>query len=142
MSERSEAQRLCWLAKVCCLDPGKLVFVDESGFNLAMTPRYARAPKGQRAYGQVPRNRGRKHQLPRSFVAERAASSYDAPRQRGRYRLRNLCRAGAVAYACTWADRRVNLPRFEGSSGILVQLVEEHAALKNGSRAFSQKTSP
>jgi len=34
------------------------VFVDESGANLAMTPRRARAPRGQRAYGAVPRNRG------------------------------------------------------------------------------------
>jgi uncharacterized circularly permuted ATP-grasp superfamily protein len=34
------------------------VFIDESGFNLAMTPLYARAPKGQRAYGRVPKNRG------------------------------------------------------------------------------------
>ena len=57
-SERDEEQRLRWLAKVFCLDPGKLVFVDESGFHLAMTPAYARAPKGERAYGQIPRNRG------------------------------------------------------------------------------------
>jgi len=34
------------------------VFVDESGTHLAMTPRRARAPRGQRAYGAVPRNRG------------------------------------------------------------------------------------
>jgi transposase len=32
------------------------VIVDESGTNLNLTPRYARAPCGQRAYGQVPRN--------------------------------------------------------------------------------------
>lgn len=32
--------------------------MDESGTNLAMTPRRARAPRGQRAYGAVPRNRG------------------------------------------------------------------------------------
>lgn len=57
-SERNDEQRLLWLAKAFCLDPSKLVFVDESGFHLAMTPSYARAPKGQRAYGQVPRNRG------------------------------------------------------------------------------------
>ena len=38
-------------------DPKRLVFIDESGFNIAMTPLYARAPKGQRAYGQVPKNR-------------------------------------------------------------------------------------
>jgi len=30
--------------------------IDECGSNLNLTPRYARAPKGQRAYGQVPRN--------------------------------------------------------------------------------------
>jgi transposase len=32
------------------------VIVDESGTNLNLTPRYARAPRGQRANGQVPRN--------------------------------------------------------------------------------------
>ena len=34
------------------------MFVDESGFNTAMTTLYARAVKGQRAYGSVPKNRG------------------------------------------------------------------------------------
>jgi len=34
------------------------VFVDESGFQLNMTPSYAYAPKGARAYGRVPKNRG------------------------------------------------------------------------------------
>ena len=32
--------------------------MDESGANVAMTPRRARAPRGQRAYGAVPRNWG------------------------------------------------------------------------------------
>ena len=32
--------------------------MDESGFNLAMTPQYAYAPKGERAHGRVPKNRG------------------------------------------------------------------------------------
>jgi transposase len=36
-----------------------LVFIDESGSNLAMTPLYAWAPKGQRAYASVPKNRGK-----------------------------------------------------------------------------------
>jgi transposase len=35
------------------------VFVDESGFNTSMTRLRARAPKGKRAYGKVPRNRGK-----------------------------------------------------------------------------------
>jgi transposase len=30
--------------------------VDESSTNIALTPRYARAPKGERAYGKAPRN--------------------------------------------------------------------------------------
>lgn len=34
------------------------MFVDESGFQLNMTPSYAYAPKGARAYGRVPKNRG------------------------------------------------------------------------------------
>jgi transposase len=39
-------------------DPATLVFVDESGTNLAMTPSYGRAPRGERVVGTVPRNHG------------------------------------------------------------------------------------
>ncbi|MBA2520683.1 MAG: transposase [Chloroflexia bacterium] len=35
-----------------------MVFVDETGSNLAMTRRYGRAKRGQRVTGQVPRNPG------------------------------------------------------------------------------------
>jgi transposase len=35
------------------------VFVDECGTHTSMTRRYARAPKGELAYGRVPRNRGK-----------------------------------------------------------------------------------
>jgi transposase len=35
-----------------------LVFVDESGCNLALTPLYGWAPRGERALAQAPRNRG------------------------------------------------------------------------------------
>ena len=41
------------------LDAPRLVIVDECGSNIALTPLYARAPKGQRAHGSVPRNRGK-----------------------------------------------------------------------------------
>ncbi len=33
--------------------------MDESGFHTSMTRLYARAPRGKRAYGKVPRNRGK-----------------------------------------------------------------------------------
>jgi transposase len=36
----------------------RLVFVDEMGANTSLSPIYAYSPKGQRAYGSVPRNRG------------------------------------------------------------------------------------
>ena len=39
------------------LDPRRLVFVEECGTHTSMTRRYARAPKGERAYGSVPPNR-------------------------------------------------------------------------------------
>ena len=35
------------------------MFVDESGFHTSMTRLRARAPKGKRAYGKVPENRGK-----------------------------------------------------------------------------------
>ena len=45
-----------WCAETAHLDPTPLVFVDESGTNLAFTPRYARAPRAQRVVAVVPRN--------------------------------------------------------------------------------------
>jgi transposase len=39
------------------------VFVDESGFHTSMTRLRARAPRGKRAYGKVPRNRGKNQTL-------------------------------------------------------------------------------
>jgi hypothetical protein len=36
----------------------RLLVVDEASTNTALTRRYARAPRGERAYGRVPRNHG------------------------------------------------------------------------------------
>ncbi len=57
-SERDEAARAAWKEEVARLDPARFVFVDETGSNRAMTPRYARAPRGERAHGQAPAQRG------------------------------------------------------------------------------------
>jgi transposase len=40
------------------VDAKRLVFVDEMGTNTSLSPVYAWAPKAQRAYRSVPRNRG------------------------------------------------------------------------------------
>jgi transposase len=46
--------------------------VDESGFHTSMTRLRARAPRGERAYGRVPRRRGRNQTLIASITLEGA----------------------------------------------------------------------
>jgi transposase len=58
-SERDEQARGLWRWLASRFDARRLVFVDESGFNTSMTRLRARAPRGQRAYGRVPRTRGK-----------------------------------------------------------------------------------
>jgi transposase len=59
-SERDEWLRVAWRVMVAAtLDARRLVFVDEMGSNIALAPLYAYAPKGERAYSKVPRNRGK-----------------------------------------------------------------------------------
>ena len=41
------------------VDANQLVIVDETGSNIGLTPLYAWAAKGERAYGRVPRNYGK-----------------------------------------------------------------------------------
>ena len=38
------------------LDAGRLVFVDEMGANVSLTPIYAWSRRGERAFGNTPRN--------------------------------------------------------------------------------------
>ena len=40
------------------VDPGRLVFVDEMGTHTSLAPLYAYAPIGERAFFEIPRNRG------------------------------------------------------------------------------------
>ena len=58
-SERDEAARAAWRAPATGLDPAACGRVDESGSHLGLTRASARAPRGQRAGGRAPRNRGR-----------------------------------------------------------------------------------
>jgi transposase len=48
------------------------VWVDECGAHTSMTRLYARAPKGQRAFGSVPRNRGKNTTLIASMTLQGA----------------------------------------------------------------------
>ncbi len=58
-SERDEGARALWRWLVSRFDIRRLVFVDESGTHTSMDRLRSRAPKGERAYGKVPRNRGK-----------------------------------------------------------------------------------
>jgi transposase len=57
--ERDEGARALWRWLVSRFDARRLVFVDESGMHTSMDRLRSRAPKGERAYGKVPRNRGK-----------------------------------------------------------------------------------
>jgi transposase len=57
-TERDEAKRTAFRAKQASLDVNKLVVVDETSTNLALTSLYGYAPVGERVYGTVPRNHG------------------------------------------------------------------------------------
>ena len=74
-TERSETDRAAWDDLRTYLPPERLIFLDECGSHIALTPLYARAPRGQRAFGLVPRNRGKNTTL----IAGLSLSGIQAP---------------------------------------------------------------
>jgi DDE superfamily endonuclease len=84
-SEREEEARGLWRWLASRFDARRLVFVDESGFNTSMRRLRARAPKGKRAYGKVPRNRGKNTTLIASITLQGAmgeSMTLEGPRTR------------------------------------------------------------
>jgi hypothetical protein len=53
--ERDEEERAAWREGAAGIAPELFVRVDECGTHTSMTRTRARAPKGERAYGKVPR---------------------------------------------------------------------------------------
>ncbi len=69
--ERDEFSRAAWRVMVAeQVETERLVFVDEMGTNTSLSAAYAWAPKGQRAYWSVPRNRGANTTVLSSMSAE------------------------------------------------------------------------
>jgi len=58
-TERNQEARAAWREQLKQLDAKQLVVIDECGSHIGLTALYARAPKGKRANGSVPRNRGK-----------------------------------------------------------------------------------
>ena len=69
--ERDEFLRAAWRLLVAReVDAGRLVFVDEMGANVSLSPLYAWSRKGQRAFGSAPRNWGKNVTLLASITRE------------------------------------------------------------------------
>jgi transposase len=74
--ERDEWLRAAWKVMVAgTLDARSLVFVDEMGTNISLSPLYGWAKKGERAQCSVPRNRGKNTTLLSSMSVEGMGSS-------------------------------------------------------------------
>lgn len=70
--ERDEEERAAWREEAAGIAPELFVWVDECGTHTSMTRTRARAPRGERAYGKVPRNRGPNTTLIASMTLEGA----------------------------------------------------------------------
>lgn len=62
-SERDEEARAAWRVQAGREQHDEWTFIDECATHIALTPLYARAPRGVRAVGKVPRNYGTKTTL-------------------------------------------------------------------------------
>ncbi len=69
--ERDEFLRAAWRTLVAGeIDAGRLVFVDEMGADVSLSPLYAWSRRGERAFGSAPRNWGKNVTLLASMSAE------------------------------------------------------------------------
>lgn len=57
-TERVVLMRSEFRTRQKAFDPTRLVFLDEAGCHISMTPTHGWAPRGERLYDHVPRNRG------------------------------------------------------------------------------------
>lgn len=69
-TERDEEARQEYRERVAERDASDFVIIDEFGSNLNLTPIYARAPRGERAYGKAPRNTERNTTTIASLTSE------------------------------------------------------------------------
>ncbi len=68
-SEQDDAARAAWREQAKQLPTQNLVIVDETGTQINMTPRYAYAPRGERAVGKVPRKDASELDVDRVVIA-------------------------------------------------------------------------
>jgi transposase len=70
-TELDEFERAAWRVMVSAIvEPERLLFVDECGTHTSLAPIYGYAPRGERLYLSVPRNRGKNTTLLSSMTIE------------------------------------------------------------------------
>jgi len=69
-TERDAAKRAAWRAQTRAIAPDRFVWVDETGSDLGMSRTHSRAPRGQRADGDVPGRRGQNRTLITALTVE------------------------------------------------------------------------
>ncbi len=75
-SEQDPEQRSAWRSAIAGVPADRLVFVDESGATIMLTPPYGRAPRGQRCLGRVPRNWGLRTTLVAAMSVDGMTASF------------------------------------------------------------------
>ncbi len=75
-SEQDAEQRAAWREAMAGIAAERLVFVDESGATIMLTPRYGRSPRGERCLGRVPRNWGLRTTLLAAMTLEGMTASF------------------------------------------------------------------
>ena len=132
-SERDDEEaRAAWREGVAALDPKRLlVFVDECGSNVGLAPLRARAPKGERAHGKTPRNRGKNTTtlLLASMGAGGMCGAF--PGRRGRYDQGGGVRGPrwglVLAPSLSSGEEVVVMDNLSGHKGDRVRELEEEA---------------
>jgi transposase len=75
-SEQDPEQRAVWREAITGIPAERLVFVDESGATIMLTPAYGRAPRGARCLGRVPRNWGLRTTLLAALTLDGITASF------------------------------------------------------------------
>src|SRR5258708_9153176 len=104
-TERNEEERAAWRENANQLPTESLVFIDECGSNIALTPMYARAPKGERARGKVPRNRGKNTTLIAALSLEGMGAALILEGSANTTASAAVCRTGPGSQPPRRADR-------------------------------------
>ena len=96
-TERVQQLRVQYWQEIGAVNLKDLVFVDETGCNLAMTRRYARSPRGSRAYDHAPYGRGQNLTLIGAMALRGLVGGNYFSRCHGCPRLQNLCNSSISA---------------------------------------------